>query len=151
MRLDLTIACCMVVLLTGCTVAKAQGSSILSDIGGKKDNALVAKVQGENPGSLCSLATKDGHARLMSFGPRAVVDINGTPAVLDYHPPVSGQASFTGAGVRISGDLPRDDVTELGKTISHGVTVEVRASGRVEHLDADWTCQKSLIVVRKAR
>jgi hypothetical protein len=145
------VACCAAILLTGCNAAKAQGASILSQLSGKQDNVLIAKIQARNSGSLCSLVTSDGAARLMSFGEKAVVDIDGRPTVLAYHPLAAGhEASFTGAGVRVSGDLARQAVMDLGKTISHDVTVEVQASGRAEHLQAHWTCQKSLLTVQTA-
>jgi hypothetical protein len=151
MRLSLAVASCLAVLVTGCNAAKAQGTSMLSQLSSKEDDALVSEIQARNPGSLCSLVTDDGSARLMSFGQRAVVDIGGRPAVLTYHAPAGGhEASFTGAGIRVSGDLLRQDVTELGKTISHGVTVKIQASGRAEHLQANWTCQRSLLTVRTA-
>jgi hypothetical protein len=85
----------------------------------------------------------------MSFGRQAVVDIGGKPRVLSYHPgPRDNQASFTGAGVRVSGDLTRQRVTGLGKTVSHPVDVRIDASGRVGHLHADWTCQQGLMTVQ---
>lgn len=145
------LACCAAGLLASCHGAKAQGSPILSKLGGTNDNALIGDLQARNPGSLCSLVTTDGAARLMSFGERAVVDIEGQPAVLSYHPPHRGnEASFTGAGMRISGDLARQEVTDLGKTISHDVAVKVRAGDHAEHLQAKWTCQKALLTVRTA-
>jgi hypothetical protein len=145
------VGCCAAVLLTSCNAAKAQSASILSQLSGKADNALIAEIQTQNPGSLCSLVTSDGAARLMSFGEKAVVDIDGRPTVLAYHRPVGGhEASFTGAGVQVSGDLARQAVTNVGKTISHDLTVEIQATGRAEHVQAHWTCQKSLVTVQTA-
>jgi hypothetical protein len=135
--------------LAGCNAAKAEGPQLLSQLGGKQDNAVMAEIQARNTGSLCSLVTSDGLARLMSFGRQAVVDIEGKPAVLSYRRgPGNNQASFTGAGVRVSGDLTRQRVTELGKTVSHPADVEIEASGRVEHLHADWTCQQRLMTAQ---
>jgi hypothetical protein len=143
-----TIASWAALALTSCNTAKAAGPSILSPLGGKQDNALISEVRARNPGSLCSLVTTDGLARLMSFGQQAVVDVDGKPSVLSYHRGGGGnQASFDGAGVRVSGALTRQDVADLGKTASHDVSVYVEASGRSEHLSAEWTCQKALLSV----
>jgi len=137
--------------VTGCNAAQAQGSSILSELESKQDNALIAEIQARNPGSLCALVASDGHALLMSFGQSAVVDIAGTPTVLAYHPPVGGhEATFTAGAVRVSGELARQDVTDPGKVISHDVTVGVHAAGRAERLQAKWNCQSTLMTVRVA-
>jgi hypothetical protein len=151
MRFGLAVASCVAVLVVGCNAAKAQGSSILSELESTQDNALIGEIQARNPGSLCALVASDGHPLLMSFGRRAVVDINARPTVLTYQPSIGGhEASFTGRAVRVSGDLARQEVTDLSKTISHDVTVEVHAGGRTERLKAAWTCQKSLMTVRVA-
>ena len=145
----ITVVSGAALFLAGCNAARAEGPQLLSQLGGKQDNAVMAEIQARNAGSLCSLVTSDGHARLMSFGRQAVVDIGGKPRVLSYHPgPRDNQARFTGAGVRVSGDLTRQRVTGLGKTVSHPVDVRIDASGRVGHLHADWTCQQGLMTVQ---
>ena len=151
MRLSLTAASCVALLVTGCNAAKAQGSSILLELQSKQDNALIAQIQARNPGGLCSLVASDGHALLMSFGQSAVVDIGGTPTVLAYHPPAGRkEAGFTRGAVRVSGDLARHEVTDFGKVISHDVTVAVHAAGRAERFQAKWNCQGPLMTVRVA-
>jgi hypothetical protein len=144
----MTIVSWAALALTSCNAAKAAGPSILSPLGGDQDNALISEIQSRNPGSLCSLVTSDGLARLMSFGQQAVVDFDGKPSVLSYHRgPDRNHASFDGAGIRVSGALTRQDVKNIGKTASHHVSVDVEASGRSEHLSAEWTCQKALLSV----
>lgn len=135
-------------LLIGCSSAMAQPFELLSPLEGSADNALIDQLKTRNPGSLCALV-KDGTARLMSFGGQAVVDVGGTAAVLSYHPDRSiHEASFSGAGIRISGDLVRESVTDFGKTISKDVRVRVVAGRRTEELEANWTCQSSLPTLR---
>jgi hypothetical protein len=142
------LGCSAAVVLTSCNPAKAQGASILSKLGGNEDNAVIGEIQAHNPGSLCTIVTSDGAARLMSFGQKAVVDVDGRPLVLSYHRSRGNEASFTGAGVLVSGNLARQDVTDLGRTSSHDVTVNVQANGRAENVQAKWTCQKELLTVR---
>ena len=142
------LACSAAVVLTSCNAAKAQGSAILSQLDGNEDNAVIGELQARNPGSLCSIVTRDGAARLMSFGQQAVVDADGRPVVLSYHPSGGNEASFTGAGIRVSGDLARRDVTDFGKVESRDVNVKVQANGRAENIQAKWTCQKALLTVR---
>ena len=151
MRLSLTAASCVALLVTGCNAAKAQGSSILLELQSKQDNALIAETQARNPGSLCALVASDRHPLLMSFGQSAVVDIGGTPTVLAYHPPAGRkEASFTRGAVRVSGALVRHEVTDFGKVTSQDVTVEVHAAGRAERFQAKWNCQGPLMTVRVA-
>lgn len=114
----LMLAYSAAIFLTSCNAAKAQGSPILSQLNSKEDDALISDIQARNPGSLCTLGMDDGFARLMSFGKQAVVDVAGKPVVLSYHPSDRGnETNFTGAGIRISGDLARQVVTDIGKTI----------------------------------
>lgn len=135
------LACFTAVVLMSCNAANAQPASILSQLKTSDDNAVRDEIQARNPGSLCSLVTDDGAVRLMSWGQQAVVDVDGRPVVLTYHPSGGNQASFTAAGTRVSGDLARQDVTDVGKANSRDVTVRVRAGGRAERLQATWTCQ----------
>ncbi len=72
-------------LLASCSSAKAEDSLTLLPLESNEDNGLISQVQSRNPGSLCGLII-NGSARLMSFGQQAVVDIDGKPAVLSYHP-----------------------------------------------------------------
>ena len=145
----MAIASCLALALTSCNAVTAANASILWPLGGKRDNALISEVQARNPGSLCSLVTSDGLARLMSFDQHAVVDVDGKPSVLSYHRGRCGNlASFESAGIRVSGDLGRQSVPDAGKTISHTANVTIEAGGHVEHLQADWTCQKALMTVR---
>ena len=142
-------ACCAAFLLASCSSAKAKDSQLLSPLAGKADNGLIDQVQSRNPGGLCSLVTKDGLARLMSFGRQGVVDVHGSPAILTYQPASHGNGgSFTGRGVRISGDLARQGVTQPGQTISRDVSVHVSIGDRTELLEASWTCQSALVTVR---
>jgi len=138
-------------ILTACHPASAKGAAILSELDGSQDNAAIAEIQAHNAGGLCSIVASDGTARLMSFGQQAVVDVGGKPAVLTYQQSGGNQASFTGMGIRISGDLVRQNVKEFGKTSSHDVTVKVQSDGRVENIQAKWTCQKAMVAVRSAR
>ena len=144
----ITVACSAAVVLTSCHAATARGATILSNLDRKEDNELISDIEAQNPGSLCSVVGSDGHALLMSFGQQAVVDVDGKPLVLSYRPSRGHQASFTGAGIRVSGDLERQDVTDFGKTLSRDVTVKVQANGRAERVPAQWTCQKSLMTVK---
>jgi hypothetical protein len=133
--------------LTGC--APSSGSHLLSPLSSTQDDQIISQLQSRNPGSLCAVVTKDGQARLMSFGQQAVVDVDGRPTALSYHPGQSGkEASFTGAAISVSGDLVPQLVTEFGKTISTKVRVHVVAGARTEDLDAKWVCQAALIRVR---
>jgi hypothetical protein len=142
------LACSAAVVATGCNAADAQRAVILSQLDGNADNAAIGEIQARNPGSLCSIVTKDGAARLMSFGQQAVVDVDGRPIVLSYHPSRGEEASFTGGGIRVSGNLARQDVTDFGKVGSRDVTVKVQSNGRAENIQAKWTCQKALLTVR---
>jgi len=140
---------CGALLIAGCNAADAKPAHILSPLQSTADNRLIAKLKTDNPGSLCALASSDGHALLMSFGERAVVDVGGTPSLLSYHPAADGEgASFTGRSIRVSGPLARRTVTDIGKTISHDVTVDIVAGRHSEHLAATWTCQADLLTVR---
>jgi hypothetical protein len=145
------IACSAAVVLTSCNVAKAKDAAILSQLNGKEDNAVIGALQARNPGSLCSIVSGDGAALLMSLGQQAVVHIDGRPVVLSYHPSGGTQATFSRAGIRVSGNLVRQDVTNVGKTSSHDVTVKVQANGRTENIQAKWTCQKALLTVQTSR
>jgi len=142
-----TLACSAAVILTSCHAANARSAPLLSDLDSKQDNELIGEIQARNPGSLCSVVSSDGHALLMSFGKQAVVDVDGKSAVLTYDPLRGNEASFAGPGIRISGDLERHEVTDLGKTVSSDVAVRVQANGRGETVPARWTCQKSLMTV----
>ena len=138
-------------LLTSCNAAKAQGPELLSPLSSKEDNLLIGKIESRNPGTLCSLSPSDGQARLMSYGREAVVDVNAVPTLLSYHPDrVGNGAEFTGKGVKISGQLKRENATDLAHTVSRNVTVDVQARGRSEHYPASWTCQATLVTVRLA-
>ena len=130
-----------------CHAAKARGATILSNLDSRQDNELIREIEARNPGSLCSIVSSDGHALLMSFGQQAVADVDGKPTVLSYHPSRENQASFTGPGVSVSGDLERQDVTDIGKTMTRDVTAKVEVNGRAESIPANWTCQKSLMTV----
>lgn len=142
----MTLACSAAVALASCSAAKAASTTILSRLDSKEDNQLIRDVEARNGESLC-VVSSDGHALLMSFGQQAVVDVDGKPVVLSYHPSRGKQASFTGAGIRVSGDLGRQVVTDFGKVISHDVTVKVQASGRAENIQAQWSCQMGLPTV----
>ena len=139
---------CAAFLIAGCNAANAKPAHILSPLQGAADNQLIAELKTDNPGSLCALVS-DGHALLMSFGERAVVDVGGTPSLLSYHPAADGErATFSGTSIRISGPLARRTVTDIGKTISHDATVDIVAGRHSEHLAATWTCQAGLPTVR---
>jgi len=144
---EMMLACSAAIVLSSSNVANARNTTILSKLDSKEDNDLIREIEARNPGSLCSIASSDGHALLMSFGQQAVVDVDGRPIVLSYHPLRGHQASFTGAGIRVSGDLERQDVMDIGKTISRAITVRVQTNGRAENVPAQWTCQKSLMTV----
>jgi hypothetical protein len=142
---------CAALSLAGCTASKAAGPQLLSELSSKEDNQLISQVQSRNPGSLCSLATKDGFARLMSYGREAVVDIDGAPTLLSYRADGNkGDAAFTGRAIRISGKLTRENVTDPFHTASRDVSVQVIAGGRIQHLEAQWICQAALISVDAA-
>lgn len=95
------LACSAAIVATGCTSADAHAAAILSQLVGNEGDAVIGNIQARNPGSLCSIVTTDGAPRLMSFGQQAVVNVNGRPVVLPYHPSGGNEASFTGAGIRI--------------------------------------------------
>lgn len=135
-------------LLTNCSGARAQTGGILASLGGDADNRLIAAIQARNPGTLCAIVSA-GHARLMSYGNEAAIDLHGVPTTLTYHPHAhGGWAEFTGKNVSISGNLIRESVTRPFATVSHHVSVQVKAAGRAETLQADWTCQATLPTVR---
>lgn len=143
------VALCAALFFAGCNSAKAQAPQLLSPLGGKQDNLLIGELESRHPGTLCSLVSADGQARLMSYGNEAVVDLAGVPTLLSYHPDDDGHgAEFIGKAVRISGKLLREPVTDPSRTDSHDVSVEVETRGRAEHLQATWTCQAALITVR---
>lgn len=142
------LACSAATLLTNCAAAKSKDPAILSALNGNADNAVIGEIQARNPGSLCSIVASDGTARLMSFGQKAVVDVDGRPVVLSYHPSGGEEATFTGTGIRVSGELARQDVTDFGKISSRDVTVKVEASGRAETIEGKWNCQKALLAVQ---
>ena len=138
-------------LLTNCNAAKAEGPQILSQLSSKQDNLLISQIQSRNPGTLCSLTPADGHARLMSYGSEAVVDINAVPILLSYHPDMDGRgAKFTAKAIEISGKFRREPVTDLARTVSQHVSVQIETRSRSEHLEASWTCQAALITVQSA-
>ena len=142
-----TFACSAALVLTSCQAAKAESSTILARLDSKQDNELIREIEARNPGTLCAIVGGDGHALLMSFGQQAVVDVDGKPNLLSYHPSRGNQASFTAPGIRVSGELERQDVTDFGKVISRDVAVKVRASGRAENIQAQWNCQMGLPTV----
>ena len=135
---------CAALGLIGCNYARDQGSQILSELSGQRDNQLIDKIQSRNPGSLCALTTADGHARLMSYGNEAVVDVSGTPILLTYHLDRHGDGSeFTGSAIEISGKFTRERAIAIAplKVVSRDVTVQVKVGDRTDHFDARWTCQ----------
>jgi len=139
------------ILLSSGAAAKAETPQMLSALGGNADNRLISQIQASNPGTLCSLVPADGHARLMSYGNEAVVDLGGVPTLLSYHPDSDRHgAQFTGKAIKISGNLVRERVTGLYATVSHEVTVQVRAKGHTRNFEAQWTCQSGLPTVSVA-
>ena len=150
MKTAMTIFC-SALILASCNAARAQGHQILSPLSSKADNSLISEIQSRNPGTLCSLAPADGHARLMSYGNEAVVDIDSVPTLLAYRPGAAGRpAEFVGKAVDVSGMIKREPVNDLSHTVSHDVTVQVKSNGRHQPLQATWTCQAALITVRTA-
>lgn len=87
----------------------------------------------------------------MSYGNEGVVDVSGVATLLSYHADRDGQeAEFTGKAIKISGKLTRANVTDPFHTVPHDVSIEVEAQGRLEQLQARWTCQAALITVHSA-
>jgi hypothetical protein len=143
----MALLACAVLAVAGCNAARAESPQMLRPVGGDADNALVAQIRSRNPGTLCAIVS-GGSARLMSYGNEAVVDINGVPTLLSYHPDNRGGAEFTGKGIEISGKLARQRVTKPFATVSSDETVRVRTRGRTEPMRVSWTCQATLPTVR---
>ena len=141
---------CAASAVISCNVARAESPQMLRPVGGDADNALVAQIRSRNPGTLCAIVS-GGYARLMSYGNEAVVDVDGVPTLLTYHPDNRGGAEFAGEGIEISGKLARQRVTDPVATLSNDVTVRVRARGRTVRFTASWTCQATLMTVRIRR
>jgi hypothetical protein len=138
-------------LLESCNAARAQTRPILSQLGGEQDNLLISEIEARNPGTLCSFTPADGHARLMSYGNEAVVDVGSVPILLSYHPNGPGHDDlFTSKAVKISGKLKRETLPDPYRTVSHHVIVKVESHGRAEPIEGSWTCQAGLLTVRTA-